>query len=123
MDFNNYTNWNPFMKSIQGEKAVGQNLEVNIHPPNGKEMAFKPEILVLEPNKELRWLGKAGLKGIFDGEHYFQLMKEGENKTKFIHGEKFSRLLVGLMGKTLDKTEQGFSQMNSAFKKECENRK
>jgi len=123
MDFDNYPNWNPFMKSIQGEKIIGQKLIVKIQPPNGKEMTFKPEILVLESNKELKWLGKAGLKGVFDGAHSFQLEQQNDGSTKFIHGEKFSGILVGLMDKTLDKTELGFRQMNEALKKECENKK
>ena len=38
----------------------------------------------------------------------------------FIHGEKFSGLLVSLLGKTLDKTKSGLKLMNEAIKKECE---
>jgi hypothetical protein len=40
--------------------------------------------------------------------------------TKFIHGEKFSGLLVPLVGKMLDKTQKGFQLMNESIKKECE---
>jgi hypothetical protein len=42
------------------------------------------------------------------------------NKTKFIHGEKFSGLLVPLVGKMLDKTKKGFQLMNESIKNECE---
>lgn len=122
LDFDNYPNWNPFIKSIQGERAIGQKLEVKIQPPDGKEMIFRPEILVFEANKEFKWLGKAFVKGIFDGEHYFVLEVSKEGGTKFVHGERFNGLLVGLMGKTLDKTKIGFELMNEALKDECENR-
>jgi hypothetical protein len=40
--------------------------------------------------------------------------------TKFIHGEKFSGLLVPLVGKMLDKTQKGFQLMNESIKNECE---
>tara|TARA_R100000278_G_C5377313_1_gene131182 strand:- start:53 stop:310 length:258 start_codon:yes stop_codon:yes gene_type:complete len=83
-------------------------------------MTFKPVILKLEPSKEFRWKGKLGIKGIFDGEHFFILEKETDDSTRFIHGEKFSGILVSLMGKTLDKTKEGFEIMNEAIKRECE---
>lgn len=120
MDFNHYPNWNPFIKSISGAKVVGSNLSVQIQPPNAKGMAFDPEVLVLQPNAEFRWLGKLFIKGIFDGEHYFKLEKQDDGTTQFIHGEQFSGFLVALMGKALDKTEEGFVLMNQSLKVECE---
>jgi hypothetical protein len=119
-DFDNHPNWNPFIKSIQGIKSVGEKLTVSIKPPEGNGMTFKPVILKYEPNKEFRWKGKLGIKGIFDGEHFFVLEKLKEDQTKFIHGEKFSGILVALMGGALDKTKEGFQLMNVALKNECE---
>jgi hypothetical protein len=40
--------------------------------------------------------------------------------TKFIHGEKFSGLLVPFVSKMLDKTQKGFLLMNESIKNECE---
>ena len=120
MDFNSYPKWNPFITSISGEPKLGNRLTVSINPPGGKGMTFKPNILTLESNKEFRWKGKLGINGIFDGEHYFILEFLENNKTKFIHGEKFSGLLVPLVGKMLDKTKKGFQLMNESIKNECE---
>lgn len=120
MDFENFQHWNPFIKFIEGGKGVGKNLTVKIQPPGGKEMTFKPEILVFEPDQELRWLGRGPKKGLFDGEHYFKIEQQDDTTCKLVHGEKFSGMLVGFMKKTLDKTEEGFQQMNEALKKECE---
>jgi hypothetical protein len=119
-DFDNHPNWNPFIKSIQGIKSVGERLTVAIKPPEGNGMTFRPVVLKYEPNKDFRWKGKLGIKGIFDGEHFFILEKLNENQTKFIHGEKFSGILVALMGGALDKTKEGFQLMNEALKNECE---
>jgi hypothetical protein len=120
MNFESYPKWNPFITSISGEPKLGSRLTVSINPPGGNAMTFKPNILTLESNKEFRWKGKLGINGIFDGEHYFILEFLENNKTKFIHGEKFSGLLVPLVGKMLDKTKKGFQLMNESIKNECE---
>lgn len=122
-DFENYPDWNPFIKSIKGEKMVGQQLTVLLKPPNGNGMTFKPVISKYEPNKELRWKGKLGLKRIFDGEHFFILEELSSGQTKFIHGENFSGILIPFMGKTLNKTKEGFKLMNESIKKESETKK
>jgi hypothetical protein len=120
MNFDSYPTWNPFITSISGERKLGNRLTVSINPPGGKGMTFKPNILTLEANKEFRWKGKLGINGIFDGEHYFILESVDKDITKFIHGEKFSGLLVPLVGKMLDKTQKGFQLMNESIKNECE---
>ncbi len=120
MNFDSYPKWNPFITSIIGEPKLGSRLTVSINPPGGKGMTFKPNILTLEANKEFRWKGKLGINGIFDGEHYFILESVDKDITKFIHGEKFSGLLVPFVGKMLDKTQKGFQLMNESIKKECE---
>ena len=95
MNFDSYPKWNPFITSISGEPKLGNRLTVSIKPPGGKGMTFKPYILTLESNKEFRWKGNLGINGIFDG--YFILEFLENDKTKFIHGEKFSGLLVPLL--------------------------
>jgi hypothetical protein len=120
MNFDGYPKWNPFITSISGETKLGARLTVSIKPPGGKGMTFKPTIWTLQSNKEFRWKGKLVITGIFDGEHYFILEFLKKDQTKFIHGEKFSGLLVPLVGKMLDKTQKGFQLMNESIKNECE---
>jgi hypothetical protein len=120
MNFDNYPKWNPFITAISGEPKLGTRLTVSIKPPGGKEMTFKPKVLNLESNREFRWKGKLGINGIFDGDHYFILESLDKDITKFIQGEKFSGLLVPLVGKMLDKTQKGFQLMNESIKNECE---
>jgi hypothetical protein len=120
--FEDHKRWNPFITSIKGEGVVGNNLVVSIKPPGGGGMTFKPVVLKFDAPKEFRWRGKLGVKGIFDGEHYFILEEAGANRTRFIHGENFSGILVSLMKGALEKTRQGFILMNQSLKKECEQR-
>jgi hypothetical protein len=120
-DFSRYSEWNPFIRSIRGKAQQGEQLEILIQPPGGDGMTFRPVILALQPEAELRWLGRLILPGIFDGEHQFQLEPIGEHQTRLIHREIFSGLLVPLLWKNLDtKTRQGFEAMNQALKQRVE---
>ena len=119
-DFALMPSWNPFIKSISGNLAQGARLAVHIVPPGSSGMHFKPTVLSVRPEQELRWLGHLLVPGIFDGEHYFVLEPIGEKQTRLTHGEKFSGLLVGLLGSTLAATSAGFKAMNTALKQKAE---
>ena len=119
-DFENYPNWNPFVRSIQGGKCVGDELKVACKTSKGKKVSFQSTILNMDQDKEFRWKGKLGIKGIFDGQHYFKLEQLSENQTKFIHCEDMSGILVSLLGSKLDEMNISFESMNQALKKECE---
>jgi len=119
-DFESYPNWNPFVRSIKGEKSVGKKVFVTCKTASGKKVSFKPIVLKFETEKEFRWKGKLGIKGIFDGQYYFKLEELSKHQTKFIHGEDMSGILVSLLGDKLDKMNLSFESMNQALKKECE---
>jgi hypothetical protein len=119
-DFGRMSSWNPFIKSISGNLAEGDRLSVYIAPPGKAGMRFKPTVLTVRPERELRWLGHLLIPRVFDGEHYFLLEPIGEGRTRLTQGEKFSGLLVGLLSGTLSATEAGFTAMNTALKREAE---
>jgi hypothetical protein len=119
-DFAGMASWNPFIKSISGALTPGSILAVHIAPPGKRGMRFKPTVLTANSERELRWLGRLLLPGIFDGEHYFLLEPIGSDTTRLTHGEKFSGILVGLFGGTLSATEDGFKAMNVALKQRAE---
>ena len=121
-DFKNYSNWNPFIKSIIGEPKVGSQITVSIVPPQGKKMIFKPTVLAFKHNNEFRWIGRLLVKGVFDGEHKFELIDNGKGKTIFHHSETFKGILVGFFKKQLENnTKKGFELMNESLKKRVEN--
>jgi hypothetical protein len=119
-DFAEMATWNPFIRSISGGLTTGGKLSVRIAPPGKKGMQFTPTILAVRPERELRWLGRILLPGIFDGEHYFLLDSIGGECTRFTQGEKFSGLLVSAFAGMLSATEDGFKAMNSALKQQAE---
>ena len=116
-----FPEWNPFVRSIEGGLNVGERLEVTIRPDGRSPMTFKPEVLVSDQDRELRWIGRLGFKGVFDGEHYF-IVEEGEDgKTRFRHGEIFSGMLSYPLFVLIETdTRKGFEAMNAALKARVE---
>ena len=120
-NFDNYPSWNPFIKSIKGEVKVGNKITARIEPPEASGMTFKPKILTLETNKELSWLGHLLFAGLFDGEHKFELIDNGNETTTFKQSEIFNGLLVPLFKKQLDtNTKNRFTAMNMKLKELAE---
>lgn len=115
-DFENYPEWNSFIKSVTGEVKVGNQIQIKL-----QGMTFKPIVLTFKENTELKWLGHLWFKGLFDGEHKFKLIDNGNGTTKFEQSENFSGILVKLFSKSLDNdTKKGFEQMNKELKLRAE---
>ncbi|GAA6208008.1 SRPBCC domain-containing protein [Cognatishimia sp. WU-CL00825] len=116
-----YPEWNPFVKHLSGDLVVGSHLDVLIQPEGGKAMRFRPEVLAADQNSELRWVGKLGFRGVFDGEHYFLLEETPEGTTVLRHGETFRGLLAyPLLALIRQDTLDGFVRMNQALKQRAE---
>lgn len=121
LDFKSYDEWNPFVRRIQGLPIPGERLRVSIQPPGSRVMTFRPRVVRVFGGRELRWLGRVVMPGLFDGEHYFRLEPVGASRVKFIHGEVFSGLLVGLAKDSLlGATRKGFESLNRAMKQRAE---
>jgi hypothetical protein len=119
-DTASYPGWNPFVRRLEGRLERGERLEVDIEPPGGRAMTFKPTVLDATPGRELRWLGRFLLRGLFDGEHSFEIEPLGPGRSRLIQAERFSGLLVRPFAGTLEKTERGFVAMNLALKERVE---
>jgi hypothetical protein len=116
-DYEAYSQWNPFIRSIQGKVATGERIQVHITPPDAKGMHFTPKVLCYEHNKEFKWLGHFLIPGIFDGEHRFEIIDHGDGSSTLVHSEKFRGILVPFLSKLLnDNTLRGFKAMNEALK-------
>jgi hypothetical protein len=119
--FRSYEEWNPYIQEARGRAVVGGDLEVRIQAPNSRERTFRPEVLVAEPGRELRWSGSLPVPGSFNGEHYFLIEPSGEDRVRFVQGEEFTGLLVPFLWKGLDTdTRLGFEKMNRALKERVE---
>jgi hypothetical protein len=111
-DFDSYPYWNPFIKSLTGECAEGNTIHVEL-----ENMKFKPRVIAYKKEEELRWQGHLLVKGLFDGEHIFELIDNGDGTTTFVQRENFNGLLVWLFSKKLsEETQPGFELMNRVLK-------
>jgi hypothetical protein len=91
-----HVDWNPTMRAVEGRFVPGERVRLTMQTPSGGAITFRPDVLVAEPGRELRWLGRLGLPRVFDGEHYFLLVPD-DGGTRLIHGERFTGLLLWVM--------------------------
>jgi len=116
-DLPSHAEWNPFIRKISGDVTEGGRLIVEITPPGGKAMVFKPTVTVVAPDSEFRWLGRLLIPGIFDGEHIFTLESLPSGGTRFVQREEFRGLLVPMLWSSMAaRTEAGFQAMNAALR-------
>ena len=120
-DFASYPEWNPFIRNAEGQLTEGASLKVRLEPPGGRAMTFKPRVIRLQQAKELSWLGRLLLPGLFDGEHIFGIVQTAERRVLFQQRERFRGIFVPLLWRGLDtKTRRGFELMNESLKRRAE---
>ncbi|MFC1564928.1 SRPBCC family protein [candidate division KSB1 bacterium] len=120
LDFNSYTEWNPFIKKINGEAKKGSRLNISIHLPESDPKEFKPVINVVWEKRQFSWLGRSGFPWLFSGEHMFILEELDPDKTRFHQNEVFRGFGVRMVGDLLDQTQDCFRNMNQAIKERAE---
>ena len=119
-DFEAFREWNPFIRPVVGEAVEGTRLRVQMRPPGGRAVAFRPRVTKVVPNRELRWKGRLWISGLFDGEHIFEIEPLGPERVRFVQREVFSGLLAPFMAKSIDHALSGFGEMNRALKERVE---
>ncbi|HKF35231.1 MAG TPA: SRPBCC domain-containing protein [Jatrophihabitantaceae bacterium] len=113
------------IKQIDGTAHEGAELVVHLSGNGGRGSTFKPKVLAAIPGQELRWLGKLGLGGLFDGEHFFIFTTNDDGTTRLTQGEISSGLLPALMKHRLEESdredaEAGARMFNRALKNRVE---
>ena len=114
-DTDTYEDWNPFMPRLSGRLARGERLTLTVRPRT-RTMTFRPTVLAVEDGTLIRWRGRLGMPGLFDGEHELRLEPIPDGGTRFVQRETFTGLLVPMMPRVLDDTAAGFAAMNVALR-------
>lgn len=118
--FDSYPQWNPFIPYIAGTADVGSRLTVELAPPGGRSMTFRPTVTAVEPGRVLEWHGRLGLPGVFGGRHRFELATLPNGRSRLTQSERFRGLLVPAFWRSINgPTTAGFAQFNEAFAKRC----
>ncbi len=120
-DFSSYPEWNPMIRRASGEARAGERLELYFAPSGRKGTTFRPKLLVVEPSRELRWLGQPGIPRLFESEHFFIIEENRRNEVRLVHDMIFYGLLIPLVRKRLEgPVRQPFEEMNKALKTRAE---
>lgn len=83
-------------------------------------MTFKPRVLTAD-GQELRWRGRFIFPGLFDGEHYFQIVEIAPGRVRFDHGERFSGIFLPITRSRIHpNTRLSFDAINAALKARAE---
>jgi hypothetical protein len=118
VDLPAYREWNPFIVEASGRVAVGERLALRMALPGRTPMSVTPHLLVVAPERELRWKGRLGVPGLFDGEHAFVLSTLADGRTRLDHSEQFAGLLLPIAkGMVYERTVQSFHALNAALAK------
>ena len=115
-DFASYPSWNPFIRRLDGKVAVGETITADLHTTNLKPRTVEAKILIVDPEKQLRWLGR--LPGLFSGEHYWILKDRADGGTDVIQGESFKGVMVPFIKP--ERLRVDYEAMNTAMKARVE---
>jgi len=120
-DLASYPEWNPMIRRASGEIKIDARLELYFKPPGTKGTTFRPKLIVVEPNAELRWSGRPGVPKLFESEHVFMIEQIEQEKALLAHDMIFYGLLIPLVRERLEQAvRQPFDEMNHALKNRVE---
>ena len=113
--------WNTFLYDCDPKQTFEQGRFVSLslrRIPGDEETEFQPRITLVQPEVCLKWV--TSIPG-FVNEHVFQLQETGRDRTKYIHQENFSGLLVPIALPFLRQDEQqGIRRMARELKRYAE---
>jgi hypothetical protein len=123
VDLSSYPQWNPMVREAGGEVRTGKRLRLRYQPEGQKSRLFKPLLLVVIPDRELRWQGQPGIRYLFESEHIYLLKETINGETHLDHDMVFWGLLIPPVENLIDKTVRGpFNDLNKALKHRVEGR-
>ena len=121
-DFQNYPNWNNFIRKLEGNPAMGEKVEAKMFPPVGLPMSFDGVICRNIPYKTLAWNGYMVARWLFEPTHIFEIEEKSENEVLFIHREEYKGAIIPFIKFMLPTlVGKGFKLMNQDLKKFVEN--
>lgn len=110
-----YPHWNPFIISSAGQLTPGATVVNRMHDATGNT-TFTPVIQVVDPGRELQWIGRVGPGGIFDGRHTFTIRQLRPGLVLFTQREDFTGVAVPFyQGHLNADTLPMFRAMNAAL--------
>jgi hypothetical protein len=117
-DTPNYQAWSSMLFWLGGTLEQGAKLHLKLAAPGVAPYEFKPVVTSFREHQQFSWLGTTGVRGIFDGEHFFILKPTADGKTALTNREVFSGLMTPVMKNLamIKNAQAGFAAMNEEIK-------
>jgi len=120
-DFGKYRRWNPLIRDVFGRPTSGARIEVRLTSNLGDDFSVRSTISRLREHRELRWLERWLVPGMFSSERQFLIEPLEQGGVRFHHGEQARGMMVALLPQRRRlRVESGFDAMNSALKRRAE---
>lgn len=111
---------NPDIVEIQGTLKEGATLRLRVRFALGIVGGGKATVARIDPPRLIRWGGGLPIKGLFYGDHSFEILEEGD-EVRLIQREVYSGVLAPLLLATLLRpAEAGFRASNERVKELAE---
>ena len=110
-----FPRWNSTVTRIEGEIREGGVLKV--HVP-GTHQVFTPRISGVVANQRMTWTG--GFTPVFKGIRVFELRPRPDGTTDFSMSERFSGVLIPLVGRSMPDFEPVFTRYADDLRREAE---
>ena len=101
---------------LTGQLVPGQVIG-HVEIDGNDRTVFRPRLLAVRPDRELRWRGRLSVPGLLDAEHYLLLRPAGRG-TRLTQGEHLRG--VALWFFDAGALRGSFDEMNAALKRRVE---
>jgi hypothetical protein len=123
-DIARYDEWNPLVTEVKGELRAGAKIKARFHFED-KTFPFDAELLRVEPEKALTWIGPSfkPARFLFSGEHFFEIKPVDGGRSRLFHGEKLRGVffdMESVWAKAEPRIEPVYSRFNDALKARAE---
>ena len=119
-DAQRMADFNPQILRIRGHLREGSTLVLRVRLALGIVAGGKANVLRVDPPRLLQWRGGLPIRGLFLGDHTFEILPE-EDGVRLIQKEVYTGILAPLFLATLlHATEAGFRACNERVKELAE---
>ncbi len=120
-DFRTYRRWNPLIRAVLGQPWTGTRIEMQLRLQGGEDVSVCSTMVRVREPRELRWLERWVVPGLFKSERRFRIESLPEGGVRFHHGEQAWGIMVPLLNQRRRlRAKPGFDAMNNALKQRAE---
>lgn len=119
-DFGAFPSWNPFITKASGVLRTGERITVTLRIGRWP-VTLRPRLTVVDPPRELRWLARQRVPGLFDVDRRFVLAPIGASRCRFAQSESATGVLAPLLMWLLRRPIlDGYQRLGAALKERLE---